>query len=213
MKTVTGIEAQKKRGEKVNLFLDGTFAFSLNAATVAEAGLHQGQKLSLADIEKLKEADLLHCSLNRALRFLSQRPRSEAEVRARLRRYGYDADTIGQVLSKLKEQKLVDDAAFARFWRENRENFRPRGRRLMDLELRQKGVDAETIAEVMEGVDDELSAYRAARRKVRSLSGLDYPSFRKHLGAFLRQRGFAYEVINRIIKQVWEEQGKLQTSL
>lgn len=213
MKTVTSIEAQKRRGDKVNLFLDGAFAFSLNAATAAESGLHQGQRLSLADIEKLKEVDLLHCSLNRALRFLSQRPRSEAEIRARLRRYGYDADIIGQVLSKLKEQKLVDDAAFARFWRENRESFRPRSRRLIGLELRQRGVDAETIAKAIKGVDDELIAYRAARRKVRSLSGLDYASFRKHLGAFLRQRGFAYEVINRIINQVWEEQGKLQTSL
>jgi len=213
MKTVTAIEPQKAQKGRVNIFLDGGFAFSLSTIVVAEVGLQEGQKLALSDIERLKKADSLHRSFNSALRYLSPRPRSEAEVRARLRRHGFDADTIQEVVAKLREQRLVDDVSFARFWRENREHFKPRSRRLIDLELRQKGVDAETVAEATSGIDDELGAYRAAKRKAGSLAGLDYPSFRKRLGAFLRQRGFAYGLINLTIERVWQEQGNQQPDL
>jgi len=205
MNTVTVIETRMKGKGRVKVFLDGGFAFSLSLPVAAEVGLHKGQTLSLPEIERLKSADRLHRSLNSALRYMSPRPRSEAEIRARLNRHGFDADIIEQVLTKLKEQGLVDDIAFARFWRENRESFRPRSRRLIELELKQKGVDAETIAEATAGVDDEPGAYQAAQRKARSLVGLDYSSFRKRLGAFLKRRGFDYELVNRTIDRVWQE--------
>jgi len=213
MKTVTAIETQKAKKGRVNLFLDGEFAFGLSELVAAESGLHEGQKLSPDEVEKLKNSDLLHRSLNSALRYLGPRPRSEAEIKTRLRRQGFDADTIQRTLVRLKEQNLVDDSTFARFWRDNRENFKPRSRRLIDLELRQKGVDTATIAETTAGLDDELSAYQAAQKKARSLAGLDYQRFRKRLGAFLKQRGFTYELINSTIKRLWQEQGNPQPDI
>ena len=210
MDTVTVIETQMKRKGRVKVLLDRGFAFSLSLPVAAEVGLHKGQTLSLPEIEMLKSADRLQRSLNSILKYLSPRPRSEAEIRARLNRHGFDADTIQQVLAKLKERGLVDDIAFARFWRENRESFRPLSRRLIELELKQKGVNAETIAEATAGVDDELSVYRAAQKKARSLEGLDYSSFRKRLGAFLKRRGFDYELINRTIDRIWQERDDAQ---
>jgi regulatory protein len=213
MKTITAIEPQKAQKGRVNLFLDGSFAFSISIPLATEAGLQEGQKLSPTEIENLRNAETFQRSLASALKFLSPRPRSEAEIRTRLRRHGYDVEIIRQVIAKLKEQKLVDDTVFAQFWRESRENFKPRSRRLIEAELRQKGVDAETIAEVTARFDDELGAYKAAQRKARSLKSLDYPSFRKRLGTFLRQRGFSYELINHTIERVWQEQGTIQPDL
>ena len=210
MKTVTAIEPQKAKRERVNLFLDGDFAFSLSAPVVAEFGLQPGQRLSPADIEEIKNADLLHRCLYCALRYLGARPRSGVEIKVRLRRYGFGDDIIQKVIAQLEEQKLVDDAAFARFWRENRESFRPRSRRLIEAEFRRKGVDAEIVAEALAGLDDERSAYQVAVRRAGSLRGLDYTSFRKRLGIFLKQRGFPYELINRTIEQIWREQVKPQ---
>lgn len=208
MKTVTAIEPQKKKRGRVNLFLDGGFAFSLSHPVAIKVGLHEGQKLSPTEIENLQSADQLHRSLDSALKYLGPRPRSEAEIRARLHRRGFDVETIQQVLVRLKEQKLVDDTAFALFWRQSRENFRPRGRRLVELELRRKGIDTEIIAEATEGFDDELGAYRAAQKKAISLAGSDYYNFRKRLGTFLKQRGFTYETINHTIDRIWQEQVK-----
>ena len=205
MNTVTVVETRKNR-QGVKVILDGGSAFSLSLAVAAEAGLHKGQTLSIPEIERLKSTEQLHRSLNSALRYMSPRPRSEVEIRTRLSRHGFDTETIQKVLAQLKKQGLVDDVAFAQFWRENRENFRPRSRRFMELELKQKGVDAEIIAEATIDVDDDQGAYRAAQKKARSLSGLDYPSFRKRMGSFLKRRGFDYELINRIIDRIWQEQ-------
>ena len=208
MKKVTGIECQKAKKGKVNLFLDGAFAFSLNAALVSMAGLHEGKELTPEEVERLKNEDLFHRSLNNALRYLGPRPRSEAELRTRLRRQGFDSNTIQHAIEKLKEQALIDDAGFARFWCENRENFRPRSRRFVEFELRQKGVDAETAAGITAQLDDERNAYKAAQKKAVALAGLDFQSFCKRLSAFLRQRGFSHEVINRTVNRVWQEQTK-----
>jgi regulatory protein len=208
MQRVTSIEPQKAKKERVNLFLDGAFAFSISAALASMAGLHEGKELTPEEVERLKHEDLLHRSLDNALRYLEPRPRSEAEVRTRLRRQGFDSSTVQRVIEKLKEQELIDDAGFARFWCENRENFRPRSRSFVEFELRQKGVDSETAAEITAQLDDERSAYKAAQKKASALAGLDSQSFRKRLSAFLRRRGFSYEVINRTVNRVWQEQTK-----
>ncbi|MFC1973989.1 regulatory protein RecX [Chloroflexota bacterium] len=157
------------------------------------------------EIGKLRNAEQFGYALDKALRYLSPRPRSEVEIKTRLCRYGFTAETIKQVLIKLRRQGLADDAAFARFWRENRERFRPRSRRLLALELRQKGVPQETITEAIADVDDEVNAYQAAQKKANALAALDCRSFGKILGAFLQRRGFGYEVIDHTISRLWQE--------
>lgn len=204
MKTITAIEAQKRGKDRVNVFLDGTFAFSLGMEVVEKRGLKPGQMLTDSQLEELGRADLFQKGLNAALRLLSYRPRSEAEMRLRLRRR-FDEEITDRVLLWLKERNMVDDVAFARFWRENRDSHSPRGRRLLQLELRQKGVDPQLVAEVMEGIDEEDSAYRAASRKVRLWAREDHDTFSRKLGAFLRRRGFDYEVIRHTVERLWWE--------
>jgi regulatory protein len=205
MKTISAVKVQRRGRERANIFLDGTFAFSLGREVVEEQGLHLGQVLTDSQIEELVGADLFGKCYNAALRLLSYRPRSDAEIRARLsRRFG--KEIIDRVLLQLKARQMVDDAAFAQFWRENRESFSPRSKRLLKLELRQKGIDPEVVDEVLEGFDDDESAYRAAKRKGRTLER-DYETFRRKLGAFLGRRGFSYGVIKRTIERLWQELG------
>ena len=205
MKTISAVKVQRRGRERANIFLDGTFAFSLGREVVEEQGLYPGQVLTDSQIEELVGADLFGKCYNAALRLLSYRPRSDAEIRARLsRRFG--KEIIDRVLLQLKARQMVDDAAFAQFWRENRESFSPRSKRLLKLELRQKGIDPEVVDEVLEGFDDDESAYRAAKRKGRTLER-DYETFRRKLGAFLGRRGFSYGVINRTIERLWQELG------
>lgn len=205
MKTISAVKVQRRGRERANIFLDGTFAFSLGREVVEEQGLYPGQVLTDSQIEELVGADLFGKCYNAALRLLSYRPRSDAEIRTRLsRRFG--KEIIDRVLLQLKARQMVDDAAFAQFWRENRESFSPRSKRLLKLELRQKGIDPEVVDEVLEGFDDDESAYRAAKRKGRTLER-DYETFRRKLGAFLGRRGFSYGVINRTIERLWQELG------
>ena len=206
MKKVTAIRSGK-RGKRVNIFLDDKFAFSLEAEVAVKQGLGVEQELSGGDIEALTKADLFHRCLNAALQYLSYRPRSEAELRQRLHRRGFDGDNVETALAKLRERGLVDDLAFAQFWKDNRQSFSPRSQWLTRLELRQKGVADDIIDQVVAEVDDGDSAYRAAVSRARSLALSDYHSFRRRLGEYLKRRGFGYGVISHTVERVWQEQG------
>jgi len=212
MSKVTAIRAGRGQGKRVNLFLDGRFAFSLQAELAAKEELKVGQELSPHQIEALTGSDNYQRGYDAAARYLSYRPRSEAELKERLCRRGFDDNSIEAVVNKLKEQGLVDDLAFAQFWRDNRQSFSPRSQWLTRRELRQKGVAEEVMNQVVATIDDSDSAYRAALSKARSLSGYDYPQFRQRLGSYLRRRGFNYAVINHTVAQMWSGEGIKQTN-
>ena len=139
MRKITALRVSRGRKKRVNVFLDGKFAFSLETEVVAKEGLQVGQELSISQIEALARSDQFQRCLNAAAHYLSYRPRSESEIKERLHRRGFNGDSVEAVIAKLKEQGLVDDVAFAQFWKDNRESFSPRSQRLTKLELRRKG--------------------------------------------------------------------------
>jgi len=207
MGKITALRVGRGRRKRVNVSLDGRFAFSLEAEVVIKEDLQVGQELSASQIESLARSDHYHRCLNAAAHYLSYRPRSEFELRERLRQRGFAGDSVEAVLAKLKEQGLVDDMAFAQFWKDNRESFSPRSQWLTKLELRRKGVASNITDQVVDNIDDEDSAYRAALSKAHSLPLSDYQSFRRRLGDYLKRRGFGYGVINHTIERMWPELG------
>ena len=205
MRKITALRVGRGPRKRVNVSLDGRFAFSLEAEVAIKEGLQVGQELSTSQIEALAKFDHFHHCLNTAAHYLSYRPRSEFELRERLHQRGFDDDSVAAVLAKLKEQGLVDDMAFAQFWKDNRESFSPRSQWLTKLELRRKGVASNIIDQIADTIDDEDSAYRAALSKAQSLPLADYQSFRRRLGDYLKRRGFGYEVINHTVERLWPE--------
>ncbi len=201
--TITALEIQKHKKDRVNVYLDGEFAFGL---PLSEAlSLHTGQYLSDEDIERLKAADAYARARDLALRYLGIRARSTAEVRDYLRRKGFADTTIQQVIERLQEWGYLDDEAFARFWVEERERFRPRGPIALRQELRQKGISDEIVQRVLAEIDPEASARRALNARLRQWQHLDWRTFRKKAGDYLARRGFSYDVINDVVRQAWEE--------
>jgi len=207
MGKITALRAGRGRNKRVNVVLDGKFAFSLEAEVAVKEKLRVGQELSDTQIEALTGSDRFHRCLGAAVRYLGYRPRSESETRERLYRRGFDGDSVEAVIAKLREQGLLDEVAFAQFWKDNRESFSPRSQWLTKLELRRKGVAGDIIDQVVEAIDDEDSAYRAALGKARKLPLSDYQGFRRRLGGYLRRRGFDYGVINHTIERMWQERG------
>ena len=205
MSKITALKTNRRTNKQVSMFLDGKFTVSLDTETAVKEGLKIGQELSDDKVKELaKNVDLARC-LNIAYRFLSYRPRSEAEMKERLHRRGFDDSNIEIIINKLKEQNLLDDTAFAQFWKENREMFRPRSQRLTRLELRKKGVADAIIKEVTAESDDMQSAYQAALSKAQRLPKQEYEVFRRRLGDYLKRRGFGYAVISQTVKRIWQE--------
>lgn len=201
--TITAMEVQKKDKERVNVYLDGKYAFGL--AAIAAARLKRGQVLSDREIEELLREDSFQKAYDKALHFLSYRPRSQDEVRRYLQRKKVLPLISQAVLARLTKAGLLDDLAFARYWVENRENFNPRGARMLRYELCQKGVDEAIIAQALRGINEEESAYRAIAKRGRRLRHLDRQSFRRKLSPFLQRRGFTYEAINQALDRLWQE--------
>jgi len=152
-----------------------------------------------------KSASQEQTPVDAAYRYLSYRPRSEFETRVWLGRKGYGGRAIESTLSTLKAKGLLDDLAFARFWRESRESSSPRSRAALRSELRRKGIDPDVVAEALDGVDEEAAAYRAAQKKAARLATVDHDDFRTRLSAVLRRRGFSYEVTEHTVNRLWQE--------
>jgi regulatory protein len=203
MKKITALQVQKRNPNRVNLHLDGEFAFGL--ARIVAAWLRVGQELSDEKIEQLQSEDARERAYQQAMLFLSYRARSESEIRQNLRKHEIPEPVIEQTLDRLRQDGLANDNQFARAWVENRSTFRPRSRRLMALELRQKGLNDEAVSSAVADVDDAALAYEAAQKRVARYKGLEWNEFRKKLSDFLARRGFSYSVIAPIVTRVWNE--------
>lgn len=201
MRTITDLSMQKN-GKRVNVFLDGEYAFSL--AKVAAASLRRGQTIEEARIKSLQVADAVEKGKQIAYGLLSYRPRSISEVTQHLRRKELSETIIEQVIDKLCDLDLLDDRAFARYWVDQRETFRPRSKRALRHELLQKGVSRNFIEETLVSVDEVNAALRVARKKARSYSNLPPADFKRKLGRFLGNRGFDYGVIAVAVKSIME---------
>jgi len=194
-----------ERKKQVNVFIDGSFSFTTVGEVAATAGLEIGQHLSACQIEELTQAGFFQRCFAAALHYLGYRPRSEAEVRQRLHRRGFSDDVVDKVIIGLKERRLIDDLAFAQYWRDNRLSFNQRSQRLIKLELRQKGVTAEIANDVVENLNDEIAAYEAGLKKARVLANLEYSEFHRRLSGYLRRRGFDYGTIKSVVVRLWQE--------
>ncbi len=200
---ITALVAQQRNKERVNVFIDGEFAFGL--AMIEAIKLKRGQHLTDEDIERLKALDEIEIAHDRALNYLSYRPRSTKEVRDNLKNKGIDEIAIEQVIDRLTEAGLLNDEDFARFWLQNRDQFKPRGERALRYELRQKGIADGIIELALEELDEDDAAYRAASRRARRYQDADPMTFRKKVGDFLMRRGFSYDIVRDTVDRLWAE--------
>jgi len=232
---ITDIEPQKKKLDRVNVFIDGQFAFGISQALRFENKLEISQEISEGKIKELIEKDQIERLVNKALRFLSYRPRSEKELRGyflRAAKLGeiktevekaqYNA-SIEKVISELKRLDQVDDAAFASWWVEQRLKFKPMASALIKRELLAKGVDKEVIEETMNEAketplrpstyaqgfagqaDEEDLAMRAASKKLTSYKNLEPKEFKIKMGQFLARKGFSWEVVKKVVDSFREK--------
>lgn len=184
------------------MFLDDAFAFGLPA--IVGLKLRVGQTLSDAEIEKLKGEATIEAAKQSAFNFLSYRPRSRSEMQRNLRKKEYEDSVILQTIETLERLEMVDDRAFARYWVEQRETFKPRSQMALRQELAQKGIDRDIIAEVLDTVDEVASARKAAEGRASRWLHLPEDEFRVKLGRYLQNRGFYYGIIRQVTDEIWE---------
>lgn len=206
---ITAIQVQKRNQQRVSVFLDGEYGFGLSR--IVAAWLVVGQEISDEKIARLKADDEHEVLYLKTLKFIQYRARSSQEIRRYLIRQAVEEEVVERILERLERAGLVDDTQFAQTWVENRSDLRPRSRQALAYELRQRGVDPETISAALEDVEDEPLALEAARKQARRYQDLEWQDFRQKLYAYLARRGFNYSISVEAAQKVWSENHAGQT--
>ena len=209
-KVITAIRVQKHDPGRLNIELDGEFAFGLSRMTAA--WLKVGDRISESRAADLQKSDASESAYQKATRLLDYRPRTEMEIRQKLQQKGFETEEIETVVRRLKNANLVADEQFAKMWIENRNESHPRSRRMIRYELKNKGISEQIIDNALtESEQDSELAMKAANRYARRLINTDRQAFQKRLSAYLARRGFSYEtiapVVRDLIKKVENGQG------
>jgi regulatory protein len=200
---ITALTLQKRNRQRVSVFLDDEYAFGL--ARIVAAWLEVGQELSDEKIAQLRAEDEREVAYQRALRLIQYRPRSEVEIRQLLSRHATPEESAEEVIERLKQSGLINDAEFAQTWVENRADLHPRSRRALAYELSRRGIDAQVIEQSLTTIDDDAMAYQAAQRPARKYKDLEWNEFRQKMYRYLAQRGFNYEASAQAISRIWQE--------
>ena len=136
------------------------------------------------------------------IKLFKHRPRSRYEALTRLQQKGFSREVIESVLEQAERARILDDAKFAQLWVEDRLSRRPRSRRLLERELRAKGIAPEHIQRAIARaeLDEEAIARKLITERLPRLRSLDEQTRLRRLAGFLRRRGFSKQTISRVLK-------------
>jgi regulatory protein len=194
---ITALTPQVKSPHRVNVFVDDQYMLSLDIAQIPDLGVKVGREISLADLDRLRDASVFGKLYTQALAYLAVRPRSEKEICTYLARKNAPSDLIARIVARLKSKNHLDDAAFADFYIANR--FRKKGISAARLiaELRAKGVGADLIADAQARQDRSDSAEIC---KIIAKKRAKYGD--RQLIAYLVRQGFAYDLAQSSVREM-----------
>lgn len=201
MPTITSIKQQKNKN-RVNVYLDDVFGFGIDLDNFVLLNLRVNQDLTDEEVEKIVRKAEFQKSLDKVLRFATVRPRSEKEIRDYFKRKKYHISIYDSLLEKLKHFELLDDFKFAKWWVDQRLQFRAKSKRVLQIELRQKGITKEIIDEVLEGtiIDEEKMAKDLLSKKEYKWKNLEPRLARQKKSQYLAGKGFGWDIISRLVK-------------
>ena len=203
MPTVTSVKPQKNN-KRLNIYLDDKFGFGIDLENFVKLGLKVEQELTEKEVEDIIKKAEFQKTLDKLLRFVTLRPRSEKEIKDWLKRKKAHESMHKELFNRLNRLELVDDKQFAIWWISQRQEFRPKGRKVLDYELRAKGVDRQVVREVLEEtvIDEEKIAIRLLEKKAYRYKGLPRLEARQKMSQFLARKGLGWEVIEKAVSKV-----------
>lgn len=203
MPRITDLKPQTRRTDRYNLYLDGSYKFSVSANTVLAAGLHVGLEISEEELLKVQEQAEIGNAHDKALNFLDLRRRSTKEIRDYLWRKEFEPHVIQAVIGRLTKAGLLDDEEFARAWIRDRLLLKPKSKRALSAELFAKGIPREISDRVLSELDgeDELSALEdSINRKLRQTKYATRENDDTLIAALARE-GYRYSDIKNCLQQ------------
>jgi len=211
---ITDISPQKKNKNRVNLFLDGKYAFSVSLENILKNKFKIGIELSNDDVTKSTNEESQQKYQDKVINFLSFRPRSEKEIQDYLAKkiaadssisfsQAQNSSLIEKIFSKLKKYNYIDDVEFARWWLKSRSSSRPKGKNFIKIELIKKGISKQIIENVLKKAPNQLKlAEKAIEKKLNTWYNLPLFEQKRKIYNYLASRGFQQDVIEDIFAKL-----------
>ncbi|MEK7472662.1 MAG: RecX family transcriptional regulator [Patescibacteria group bacterium] len=201
MPKITSITAQKNQ-KRVNINLDGVFGFGLDLENFIKLQLKVYQELSQEEVDEIiKKGEFQKC-LDKVINFAMVRPRSEREIKDYYRRKKTAESIQEELTNKLKKLELLDDIKFAQWWVEQRLQFKNKSKKDITFELRQKGIDSNTIKNILD--DSEIDEVKIAKelifKKLYKWKKYDEKEKKQKISQYLAGKGFGWNVVNDVLK-------------
>lgn len=205
MPIITSVKSQKKKN-RVNVYLDDKFGFGIDLDNFVLLHLKVNQELTDKEVEEIVKKAEFQKTLDKVLRFATTRPRSEKEVKDWFRRKEVHESLHKDLVEKLKHFELLDDVKFAKWWVEQRIEFKSKPKRVIQMELRQKGISKEIIDEVFgeTKIDEEKMARELLERKSYKWKELGHPEAFRKQSQYLIGKGFSWDIISKVVGDIDE---------
>lgn len=195
---ITKISEQLKNENRVNIFIDGRYSFSLTLNQLLESKLRVNDEVDEILLSELKKLSQIGKLKMRALEWLMLRPRSQKEFRDYLYRKKLDSNEAESWLTEFQRKGYQNDKSFSKWWVEQRRN-KKRSSKFIRSELKTKGVQNDLIDEAInESVIDDKLALKELIIKIRSK-----PKFQdeKKLLEYLMRQGYGYSLIKEVLAE------------
>lgn len=202
MSTITSIKQQKNKN-RVNVYLDDKFGFGIDLDNFVLLHLKVDQELTEKEVNDIVKKAEYQKTLDKLLRFAMVRPRSEKEIRDYFRRKKVHESMHSELIRKLKHLELINDEKFAIWWVEQRQNFRPKPKRILAIELRSKGIGKEIVERILgeEKVDEVKMAKELIEKKKYKWDGLEAFEVKQKISQYLLGKGFSWDVIEKVTQK------------
>jgi regulatory protein len=205
MAKITKIEIQKRNKERVNLFLDGEYAFSLSIELVYKEGLKTNEEIDSEKLKVLAEHESLIRCKNSALRIIEKSYKTEKEVRDKLILKGYEEKPINKSIEFLKEYNFINDSNYTKAFISDK--LKSQGSQKIRYSLIQKGISKEDIDEELSNLNKENEknvALNIAKKKFDIIKKKENDNYKisGKLYRYLISKGYGYDVTNEIVKEI-----------
>lgn len=205
---ISRIETQKNNKDRLNIYIEDTFAFGISVDVFVKYNLQKGQEIQDDFIEEILLAEENNQAINSAVKYLSYRQRSIKEVNEHLNRKGYEESIIEKTIDYLLEKNYLNDYEFAQSFIRDKSYLNKYGINKIRYELLNKGISKEIVAKTLrfDGDEEYDNAMALAQKKMNSYRGQDRNSIYRKLGGFLQRRGYRYDTVSKVLKEVLDEE-------
>ena len=205
MNIITKIEVGKRNKERVNIYIDEEYAFSISAELIYKENIKVKDKIDVDSLKKLADEDNYIKCKNTALKTIERTYKSEKELAQKLALKGYDDHIINRTINFMKEYNLLNDNNYATMY--VKDKSRNIGKKKIKYSLLQKGIDEEIIESELEKINnDEVKAivYEMALKKYKVFSKRENDNYKltQKLYRFLMGKGYDYDLIKYVVKSI-----------